>query len=97
MAKHACRDCKKCTESTLTKFPASSAATVNIDGNEVTVFRDYVDAPNAYGTPVRTNFRCEEFHADPGTDMHGSVDFQVLDQRIDAPPSGAGRTQKPYG
>lgn len=58
------------------KFPGWSAAKVTIDGNEVLV-RDYVDAPNAFGTTVRTNFRCE-VHVDAGTDMHRIVDFQVL-------------------
>lgn len=48
-------------------FPASSTARAAVLGRETTV-RDYVDAPNAFGTPVRTEFQCVvEFSIDYST------------------------------
>lgn len=60
------------------KFPRSSEARVDFPNDNEVLVRDYVDAPNAFGTPVRTNFRCE-VHVAPGTGLHQIVDFQVLD------------------
>ena len=39
------------------RFPALSSPALAVFGHEITV-RDYVDAPNALGTPVRTEFTC---------------------------------------